>query len=87
MCRGTLIVVDGIDLPLSLIFRRRPVAMLEGIARPWWWYPNAAALARWIEAAGFDIVEGPRRLYVPRGPAWQIRRLAPRKLRASPGPV
>jgi tRNA (mo5U34)-methyltransferase len=80
VCRDRLIVVDGIDLPLSLMFPRRPVATLEGISRPWWWYPNTAALAGMIEAAGFDIVEGPRRIYVPRGPGWQIRRLAPRKL-------
>ena len=80
VCRGELIVVDGIDLPLSLLFPRRPVATLEGISRPWWWYPNVAGLAAMIEAAGFDVVEAPRRIYVPRGDGWGLRRLAPHKL-------
>jgi tRNA (mo5U34)-methyltransferase len=80
VCRDTLIVVDGIDLPLTLLFPRRPVAILEGISRPWWWYPNAAGLASMIESSGFDVVEGPRRLFIPRGPGWYVRRLAPRKL-------
>jgi tRNA (mo5U34)-methyltransferase len=85
VCRGSLIVVDGIDLPLSLIFRSRPAATLEGIGRPWWWRPNAAALGRMVEAAGFEVIEGPRRVYVSRGPGWQIRRLAPRKLTSRQG--
>ena len=85
VCRGTLIVVDGIDAALSAVFRRLPVATLEGIARPWWWYPNAAGLARIVHDAGFDLVEGPRRLYIPAGPAWHLRRLAPRKLRTRNG--
>jgi len=80
VCRGELIVVDGIDLPMSLRFPRRPVATLEAISRPWWWYPNVAGLTAMIEAAGFDVVEAPRRIYVPRGPGWWLRRLAPHKL-------
>ena len=80
VCRGELIVVDGIDLPLSLLFPRRPVATLEAIARPWWWHPNVAGLAAMVEAAGFDVVEAPRRIYVPRGQGWWLRRLAPHKL-------
>ena len=45
VCRGTLVVVDGIDLPLSLLFPRLPVARFDGRGRPWWWYSNAAGLA------------------------------------------
>jgi tRNA (mo5U34)-methyltransferase len=80
VCRDTLIVVDGIDLPLSLAFPRRPVAVLEGISRPWWWYPNTACLVSMVQAAGFDLVERPRRLFIPRGPGRYARRLAPHKL-------
>ncbi len=85
VCRGTLVVVDGIDPLLSLIFRRRPVAVLEGMFRPWWWYPNVAGLEHMVRAAGFDIVEGPRRLYVPNGRAWRVRRFNPKLLKDRKG--
>ena len=68
VCRGTLVVVDGVDPLLSLLFRRLPVATLDGIGRPWWWYGNPANLAQLIRAAGFDVVQPPRRLYIPPGP-------------------
>ena len=85
VCRGTLIVLDGIDPLLSVMFRRQPVATLEGFGRPWWWYPNAAGLARIVEGAGFDVVEGPRRLYMPPGPGWSVRRFNPRALKDRKG--
>lgn len=85
VCRGSLIVVDGIDLLLSSIFRRRPTAVLEGLARPWWWYPNVSGLVRMIEGAGFDIVEGPQRLYMPPGAGWPVRRFSPSSLRTRQG--
>src|SRR6266851_3045952 len=65
VCDGTMIVVDGIDLPLSLLLPRRPVANFDGRGRPWWWNPNQAGLQRLIEAGGFDVIEGPRRIYMP----------------------
>ena len=67
VCDGTLIVVDGIDLELSLLQPRRPVATLDGRGRPWWWYPNQAGLARMVEAGGFELTSGPKRIYMPRG--------------------
>jgi len=85
VCDGTLIVVDGIDLPLSFLFRRNPVARLDGRGRPWWWYANAAGLARMVEAAGFEVLEGPRRLFIPPGPGWPLDRLRPRLLRTREG--
>jgi tRNA (mo5U34)-methyltransferase len=85
VCRGTLIVVDGIDPLLSAVFRRRPVAMLDGLARPWWWHPNEAGLARMVESAGFDVTDGPRRLYVPPGPGWSVKRFRPGALRNRQG--
>ena len=80
VCRGTLIVVDGIDPLLTLLFRKRAVATLEGLGRPWWWYANSAGLARMIEGAGFDVVDGPRRLYMPPGPGWHVRKYSVRAL-------
>ena len=70
-------MVDGIDLPLTLRHRRRPVARLDGQGRPWWWYPNLAGLTRLVRAAGFRIDPAPRVLLVPPGRGWPARRLAP----------
>jgi tRNA (mo5U34)-methyltransferase len=81
VCTGQLLVVDNIDLPLSLAFRRRPVASLEARGRPWWWKPNVAALVRMIESAGFGTLQPPLRLYMPAG-AGQPRAIpTPRALR------
>jgi tRNA (mo5U34)-methyltransferase len=85
VCSGTLVLVDGIDLPLSLRAPRSPVARLDGRGRPWWWYPNAAGLAKLVEAAGFELVEGPRRLFIPPGRGWQPRRFVPRQLTSREG--
>jgi tRNA (mo5U34)-methyltransferase len=74
LCDGTLVVVDGIDLPLSLRAPRLPVARIDARGRPWWWYPNLAALARLVEAGGFTVSESPRRLFVPPGSGWAPRR-------------
>jgi tRNA (mo5U34)-methyltransferase len=80
VCSGTMIVVDGIDLPLSVALPRTPAARLDGKGRPWWWYPNQAGLAREIEAAGFDLVQRPKRLFMPPGEGQPLPRLHPRLL-------
>lgn len=85
VCDGQLIVVDGIDLPLSLRCPRTPVARLDGRGRPWWWYPNLAGLERIVEAAGFQRVGRSRRLFVPPGPGWQPARTDPRALLSREG--
>jgi len=78
VCTEALIVVDGIDLPLTLRHPRQPAARLDGRGRPWWWYPNLAGLARIVEVAGFDIMAPVRRLFVPKGAGWHIRRTNPK---------
>jgi tRNA (mo5U34)-methyltransferase len=85
ICDGTLIVVDGIDLPLSLRHPRLPLARLDGRGRPWWWYPNLAGLARMVQAGGFELVAAPRRLFVPAGVDWSLRRGDPKLLRSREG--
>jgi len=80
VCRGTLVVVDGIDLPLSLMLPRLPVARFDGRGRPWWWYSNAAGLARLVESGGFEVTEGPKRLFVPPGPGQPLAPTRPRLL-------
>ncbi len=80
VCAGTMIVVDGIDLLLSLILPARPVATLDARGRPWWWYSNQAGLRRLIEAAGFDVLDGPRRIYMPPGPGQPLASFDPKLL-------
>jgi tRNA (mo5U34)-methyltransferase len=85
LCAGTLVVVDGIDLPLSVRSPRLPVARLDGQGRPWWWYPNVAALRRMIEDAGFELVSRPRMLFVQPGEGWAPPRVKPSLLRSREG--
>jgi tRNA (mo5U34)-methyltransferase len=67
VCSGELIVTDALDPGLTLRWPRSAAATLDGLGRPWWWRPNAAGLARMVETAGFEIVEGPRRFFMPFG--------------------
>jgi tRNA (mo5U34)-methyltransferase len=68
VCRGRLLVLDNINLGLSMLMPRRPIAALEGKGRPWWWKLNLAGLVRLVEAAGFRLIEAPRRIFMPPGP-------------------
>lgn len=85
VCSGTMVLVDGIDLPLSLRAPRTPVARLDGQGRPWWWYSNAACLGQIVTAAGFEILSGPQRLMVPVGRGWAIKRSNLRLARSREG--
>ena len=80
VCRGRLLVVDTIDLPLTLLFRTRPTAILDGDGRPWWWKPNQAGLVRMVEAAGFEVVGRPKRFAMPPGPDQAKQRIRPKAL-------
>jgi hypothetical protein len=85
VCDGTLVVVDGIDLPLSLRSPRLPLARLDGRGRPWWWYPNLAGLVRLVEAGGFELSLPPRRVFVPAGAGWRPERFNLGALRTREG--
>lgn len=85
VCRGRLVVVDGIDLPLTLRSPRLPLARLDGRGRPWWWWPNLAGLARAVEAGGFRLTQRPRLLFVPAGRGWNPPRRRLRLLRHREG--
>jgi tRNA (mo5U34)-methyltransferase len=64
---GRLLVVDVYDPMMSLLFRRRPVASLDGRGRPWWWQSNIAGVVRMVESAGFRLVGPAARVRMPRG--------------------
>jgi tRNA (mo5U34)-methyltransferase len=76
VCSGEILVVDAIDVGLTLRVRR-PAATLDAIGRPWWWKPNVAGLRRMLEAAGLEVTSGPKRFYMRFGAAGA---------RPSPGP-
>jgi tRNA (mo5U34)-methyltransferase len=67
VCRGSLLLVDAIDLTLTARHPRRPVASLDGRGRPWWWKPNLAGLVRMVEVAGFQLLQRPQRVFMPPG--------------------
>lgn len=67
VCDGELLIVDSIDLLLTLVFPRRPVATLDARGRPWWWTVNRAGIVRMAEAATFRIVGRPATVYMPPG--------------------
>lgn len=82
---GRLLLVDAIDLELSLLHPRSPVTRLDGLGRPWWWKPNKAALARMVEAAGFEVLEGPTGFVMPFGAGGARGRVRPRMLATAAG--
>jgi tRNA (mo5U34)-methyltransferase len=85
VCRGNLMVVDAIDLPLTLAMPRRPVANLDGVGRPWWWKPNVAGLIRMVEAGGFEVVGRPHRLFMKPGTGQPLPPVRPRALLSRAG--
>lgn len=80
LCRGRLLVVDAVDLRLSLLHPRAPVASLHGVEQPWWWYVNTAGLARMLESAGWRRVGAPVRFCMPRGAGQPRPAMGPRDL-------
>jgi tRNA (mo5U34)-methyltransferase len=86
VCRGRLLLVDNIDLLLTLVLPRRAVAAFDGIGRPWWWTANLAGLVRMVRAAGFEPEGRPARVYMPAGRGHPKRRdLRPSMLRTEEG--
>jgi tRNA (mo5U34)-methyltransferase len=60
---GELMVNDVVSLPLTAAHPRKPSAVLMDLELPFWWTPNAAALRRYIEAAGWRITAQSRAPY------------------------
>jgi tRNA (mo5U34)-methyltransferase len=76
VCRGSLLLVDNINLGLSLTHPWRPVAALDGRGRPWWWKMNLPGLVRAVEAAGFRLSRAPKRIWMPPGKGHPRARLS-----------
>jgi SAM-dependent methyltransferase len=82
VCRGRLLLVDNVNLGLSLRHPRRPIASLDGDGRPWWWKMNMRGLVRAVEAGGFRLVQPPKRIWMPPGPGHPKARLNKHLLRS-----
>lgn len=79
VCRGEALFVDAVDPELSLL-RKRPVAELDGVGRPWWWKPNVAGLVRMVEVGGFTVSATPKTFFMPPGPGQRTSKVTPRSL-------
>jgi tRNA (mo5U34)-methyltransferase len=80
VCGGEAMVLDAIDLGLTLRHPRKELAAFDGKLRPWWWKPNLAGLARIVEAAGFELIAQPQRLYMKPGAGQPLPPIRPRAL-------
>jgi tRNA (mo5U34)-methyltransferase len=83
VCRGSLLVVDNINLPLTVVHPRRPVAALDGVGRPWWWKMNLSALVRAVQVGGFELAKPPAWVWMPPGSAHPKLRLSLDLLRSA----
>jgi tRNA (mo5U34)-methyltransferase len=82
---GRLLLLDAIDLELSVRHRRTPLGRLDGVGRPWWWRPNMAALRRFVEAAGFVVDDGPHLVWMPPGAGQRLPPVTTRSLLTAAG--
>jgi tRNA (mo5U34)-methyltransferase len=82
VCSDVLLVVDNVDLSLTLALGNRAAASLDAVGRPWWWKPTVSGLARMVEAAGFAVQGRPRRFRMPPGPGASRPPLSVRALRS-----
>lgn len=55
---GQILINESIT-PAGMFRPRAAYARLQDLPGPFWWIPNLAGLQRYIEAAGFKIVQGP----------------------------
>lgn len=85
VCSGTLLVVDNIDLLLTIAFPRRPVATLDARGRPWWWTANRAGIVRMVEAAAFRVTGAPRIVFMPPGKGQPLEGIGPLMLLKASG--
>jgi len=80
VCQGHLLCTNEVDLPLTVLGRRAPLARLDGVNDVQWWLPNPAGHRRMLESAGF-VVERQTGVYaIPFGDGRPPRVLSVRRL-------
>jgi tRNA (mo5U34)-methyltransferase len=67
VCDGVFLSAETVQLALTLLHRRRPVAELKGDRNCQWWIPNVAGHRRMIAAGGFRIEDAGRPYSIPFG--------------------
>jgi tRNA (mo5U34)-methyltransferase len=67
VCGGAFLSAEQIDLTLTVLSPRRPLARVGPGAELQWWVPNAAGHVRMLEAAGFRVERRSRPYCVPLG--------------------
>ena len=92
VCHGALLCTNQVELGLSVLYRRRPLARLDGTSRlVQWWVPNAAGHRQMLRAAGFELLRESGLYAVRFGPAHSpsarspLRSLAHRLLTGADG--
>ncbi len=84
VCGDLFMSIEQVDLLLSRIHPRRPLANIDGTSgRGQWWVANAAGHLRMLEAAGFDVQRSTGIYLEPLGAAHPGRgttRRGPRKV-------
>jgi tRNA (mo5U34)-methyltransferase len=75
VCHGVFLSAEDVELSLTALHPRRPLAQLNGSGeRLQWWVPNAAGHERMLFAAGFEIERRSRPYCVPLGPGHRYYR-------------
>jgi len=83
VCRDRFMSIEQVDLPLSRMHPRRPLARIDGTSgRGQWWIANAAGHRRLLEAAGFDVERATGAYLEPLGEGHPGRGARPRSPRA-----
>lgn len=68
VCRERFLSIESVQLWTSVLFRRRPLLLFDGLSDYLHWFlPNAAAHRRMLEALGFDIEQDGRVFSEPYG--------------------
>lgn len=83
VCAGRFLSAEQIDLRLSTLHRRTPVAVVRPDDVLQWWSLNAAAHVRMLEAAGFEAERSTRPYAIPFGAGHPRRPLRPRLVATS----
>ena len=78
VCAGVFLSMETVDLWLTMVARRRPVARIYGDELCLWTIPNVSGHRRMLEVAGFDVLETMGPYTIPYGP---VHPKPPRSLR------